>query len=656
LINISFTYRHIAVIILAFIFLSPDTSCQLIFHRYPGYLFQTAEDSLFLHQNEPVDSVKEEIKFSSDIDDTVKTRTNQFYDSLRTRTRKRRIAREIHDMIVVKRSADIEKSDTGKIAVVSETPFIEFDDMIIRNIQFKQLDVFGPTVEDTSRKAKQFYEKAGNRFHINTSEDILRKNLLIKPGERLDAYILADNERVIRSLPFIHDVKFLVDPVGASSDSVDIIVLAKDLWATGFGGDISDIGKGRLSLWSRNLFGTGHEEQLTIFWDDEEKTMMGYEELYRINNMAGSFINSEFRFTAKHGRQQFLADFRKEFFTPEIKYAGALRFENRNTSGNFELIDTTLLKVPYTASIYDFWIGRSIYLKKDRLIFRERSNLMFAGRIFSAYYHDRPEVSEDELYIFHNRHQFIGAAAISNQGYYKSRLVYRFGQTEDIPYGYLVQLIGGYEINEFKNRPYLGISASNGIYLKKRGGYLYNKFEMGGFFENRAVEQGIIRWRLRYFTPLFTYNRFNVRYFINFNYTEGIKRYAEEYITIRNKEGVYGLSSSLLKGTKKMTLNFEAVSFSPYYLLGFRFVFFSFVDLGLVGPSGKKIFDNPLYSGLGLGIRLRNERLVFNTLQLRVAFYPLVPEDSEWYFIQASGEQRLKLDKFYISDPKFIEF
>ena len=281
---------------------------------------------------------------------------------------------------------------------------------------------------------------------------------------------------------------------------------------------------------------------------------------------------------------------------------------------------------------------------------------MLAGRIFSTFYHERPEVSKDYLYVFHDRLQFIGSAALSNQGFYKSRLVYGFGPTEDIPFGYLVQLTGGFEINEFKNRPYFGISVSNGMYVRKRGGYLYSKFETGGYFMNRSVEQGTLSLTTKYFTPLFSYNRFKVRYFINFNYTSGIQRYPEEFVTIQNKEGVFGLTSNILKGTQKMTVNFEAVSFTPYYFLGFRFAIFGFVDMGLVGPAGKWIFDNSLYSGMGIGIRLRNERLVFNTLQLKFAFYPVLPEDSEWHFIQASGEQRLKMDNFYISVPKFIKY
>ncbi len=627
LINSFFTYQKTVFVILTLVFLSPDISCQYQFSR-------SADNSLLAL-----------------VDDTIHSRTDQFYDTLRNIAGKRRITREILDLIIVKPS-----QENGKIAMVSETPYIEYDNKIIRSIRFKQLDVFGPTIKDTTLQAKRFYEQTSNRLHINTSRNILQKNLLFKAGDRLDVYTLADNERIIRALPYINDVRILVKEIQPSSDSVDVIIITKDLWSFGFGFDMSGVNKGRLSIWDRSLFGFGREQENTVFWDGDKKPLLGYEGIYRINNLAGSFINTEFRFKSSHGTQQYLADFQRSFFTPEIKYAGGFRFENKETIEDIELIDTTWLKVSYANSNYDFWIGRSFHLSKDNLILRKRSNLMLAGRIFSIFYQERPKVSKDYLYVFHDRLQFIGSVALSNQGFYKSRLVYGFGPTEDIPFGYLVQLTGGFEINEFKNRPYFGISVSNGMYVRKRGGYLYSKFETGGYFMNRSVEQGTLSLTTKYFTPLFSYNRFKVRYFINFNYTSGIQRYPEEFVTIQNKEGVFGLTSNILKGTQKMTVNFEAVSFTPYYFLGFRFAIFGFVDMGLVGPGGKWIFDNSLYSGMGIGIRLRNERLVFNTLQLKFAFYPVLPEDSEWHFIQASGEQRLKMDNFYISVPKFIKY
>lgn len=652
LINSFFTYQKTVFVILTLVFLSPDISCQFQFPSAEENAFSSpVYHTIYDNHAELIESAGLRNGYFSNVDDTILSKTDQFYDTLRNIAGKRRITREILDLIIVKPS-----QENGNIAMVSETPYIEYDNKIIRSIRFKQLDVFGPTITDTTLQAKRSYEKTGNRLHIHTSRNILQKNLLFKTGDRLNVYTLADNERIIRALPYINDVKILVKEIHPSSDSVDVIIITKDLWSFGFGFDLSGINKGRLSVWDRNLFGFGREQQNTVFWDADKKPLLGYEGIYRINNLAGSFINTEFRFMSFQGTQQYLADFQRSFFTPEIKYAGGFRFENIKTIKDIQLFDTTLLKTPYANSNYDFWIGSSFHIKKDNRILRERTNIMFAGRIFSIFYHVRPEVSKDYLYVFHDRLQFIGSAALSNQGFYKSRLIYGFGPTEDIPFGYLVQLTGGFEINEYKNRPYLGLSVSNGMYLKKRGGYLYNKFELGGFLRNRAVEQGILGLTTKYFTPLFSYNRFKVRYFINFNYTAGIHRYPEEFVTIQNKEGLFGLTSDILKGTQKMTINFEAVTFTPYYFLGFRFALFGFVDMGLVGPGKKWIFDNSLYSGMGVGIRLRNERLVFNTLQLKFTYYPVIPEDSEWHFIQASGEQRLMMDNFYISVPKFIEY
>jgi hypothetical protein len=629
--NSFLTYRKITIVLLALAFIGHVTSSQDIVSQSPE------KDLSF--------------DYYYSVDDTIHSKIDHIYDTIRSMADKRKFTKEILDLIIVTPSRE-----NGNIAMLSETPYIDYNNKIIRHIEFKQLSVFGPTVEDTSIQAKRFYEKTGNRLHINTSKNILKKNLLFKPGDRLNAYTLADNERLIRALPYIHDVKILVKPTQPPSDSVDIVVLTKDVWSIGFGLELSGINQGRLGIWHRNLFGFGREEQNTIFWDADKTPVLGYEGIYRINNLAGSFINSEFLFMSNHGTQQYLADFQRSFFTPEIKYAGGFRFENKKTTEDIEIIDTTFAGVPYSYSSYDFWIGRSFNLKKDNLAFQKRTNLMFAGRIFSIFYHDRPEVSENYLYDFQDRLQLIGSAGISNQGYYQSRLVHEFGKTEDIPYGYLIQITGGYEINEFKDRPYFDISISNGMYVRKRGGYLYTKLEMGGFFKNRSVEQGTIGLTAKYFTPLFSLNRYKVRYFIDFNYTEGIKRYRGEFVTIQNKEGLIGLTSIMLNGIQKMTLNLEAVTFTPYYFTGFRLVVFAFTDMGLVGPGAKCIFSNSLYSGFGLGIRLRNEKLVFNTIQIRFAFYPLVPENSEWHFIQASGEQEQKMDNFFISDPKLIKY
>ena len=60
-------------------------------------------------------------------------------------------------------------------------------------------------------------------------------------------------------------------------------------------------------------------------------------------------------------------------------------------------------------------------------------------------------------------------------------------------------------------------------------------------------------------------------------------------------------------------------------VLNFQSALFSFVDLGLVGPSNESIFRQKYYAGVGVGLRIRNENLVFKTIQLRLAYYPNLP-------------------------------
>ena len=88
----------------------------------------------------------------------------------------------------------------------------------------------------------------------------------------------------------------------------------------------------------------------------------------------------------------------------------------------------------------------------------------------------------------------------------------------------------------------------------------------------------------------------------------------------------------------------------------FRFLFFGFGDLGLIGPENRSIFSNKLYSGIGIGVRVRNENLVFKTFQIKFAFYPTVPNDILPYYINISGENYQKITNFDPAVPYIIDF
>jgi hypothetical protein len=125
---------------------------------------------------------------------------------------------------------------------------------------------------------------------------------------------------------------------------------------------------------------------------------------------------------------------------------------------------------------------------------------------------------------------------------------------------------------------------------------------------------------------------------------------------MNDQYGIRGLKSETLIGTQKLSMNLESVMFSPLYILGFRFSTFGFFDFGFIGSEERSIFNQQMYSGLGIGLRVKNENLLINTFQLRFAFYPLEPERSNRFSIDVSDVPSASFTDFTVKSPHAITF
>ena len=280
---------------------------------------------------------------------------------------------------------------------------------------------------------------------------------------------------------------------------------------------------------------------------------------------------------------------------------------------------------------------------------------MLATRYVKKQFYQRPLVNEVTFYEFHNRSYLISSISLTQQRFYRSNLIYSFGRTEDIPHGMLINLTAGPEFNEFGNRIYLGSSISHGGLIGNLG-YLYSKVEFGGFLDEvDHINQGVLNTNLYYFSNLFIINRFKVRHFLKFQYTRGMNRYLDEFVTINDKYGIRGFKDEQVTGLQKFVTNYEAVSFSPYYFFGFRFAFFGFLDFGFIS-SEEPLLKSKLHSGYGFGVRIKNERLVFETIQIRLGYFPTLSDDLFPFRVDFSGEKKLNPNNFYVTKPDLVKF
>jgi hypothetical protein len=577
---------------------------------------------------------------------------DDFYDSLANKNYKNKLTKAALNLLIVN------QPNTGKFIGIenlrNEEYFKLYTGKIIRKIEILKLDVFGPTLSNPLQHASGWIEKAGNKTHTNSRDFIIKNNLFFAPGDKIDPAQLVDNERLLRELDYIKDASIEIAEISGNNDMVDILVITKDVYSAGIYLDLYNSSSGAFEIYENNIAGIGHRFLTSLYWSSIETIPLGYSFKYRIGNIGNTFIKSNLEYTNSFFTEKYGVNFTRKFVSYNTKWAGKLSIEKTTTIRDIKKTDTTLTDVDLEYFTHDFWLGKSFLIKTSNLKFGNRTRLVLGFRYIYNNFLEGPEVSERYNFQFHNNQIALGSIAFARQKHYKSNLIYNFGKTEDVPIGTLIQFNTGIEKDEFYKRLYFGLKYQNGNYYPKIG-YLNINAELGGYSYNSRLEQGAIKIKTQAISNLFYFNQIKLRNFLSASYTTGINRFSDEQVYL-NSNNIWGLESTYLFGMQKLSFNSELVAFSRIHIYNFKFIFFGFADMGMIGPENETIFKQKLYSGVGLGLRIRNENLVFKTFQIRFAFYPNVPVDSEHFYFLLSGENYQKPVNYEPTAPSTIVF
>ncbi|MDP3644552.1 MAG: hypothetical protein Q8S54_15340 [Bacteroidota bacterium] len=549
----------------------------------------------------------------------VKNNPEIFYDSLEVRASRHKITKWLYDWMI--RSEN--KTDSSNL--LSYEYYKTFENKTIGSITIKSLDVFGPDFTDTSKTTGIWIEQMANKLHSKSNLSVIRKNLWIKEGQPLDPNLLMDNERLLRSLPYLKDVRIIIKSRQFNNDLVDILILTKDVFSFGLSGNLGDIKHGEIGIYDKNILGIGHEIGTKLIAHTYKTPHIGIEAYYAINNLKGNFINFSTGYANNFLRKGFFVSFERDFLRPRSVYAGGLTVLRNFSSDRLNLNDFVRVDFPLNYLFLDSWYGRRLMLGINPG--DSRFQMTLSGRIRYASFYDRPLPDLNNNQFFANSTFYLGSLSFSKRSYVRDYLVYSYGITEDIPKGYLHELVFGYDRNEFGERWYSHVYLSTGNLFINKPYYFFSSFGLGTFWKPDGVEQGMADFKINFISPLFNIWNVRTRQFIKLNYTLGINRFEIEDLLLRNRDGIRGFGSKLGKGKQRVTLNVENVFFQERAILNFQTAFFSFFDVGIVGPDDQSIFKQSYYAGVGLGLRIRNENLIFKTIQIRLAFYPNHPSD-----------------------------
>ncbi|MBX2964434.1 MAG: hypothetical protein KF687_18140 [Cyclobacteriaceae bacterium] len=535
----------------------------------------------------------------------------------------------------------------------STDPFIEFSGRIIRNIYIENIG-FEKSIYDSTKKVSAMVTKLSNTLHVDTRASTLRKHLFVEENKPLNPYKLADNERFLRDTDFILDSRIIIIPVDGT-DSVDITVVTRDVFSIGaqVGGSFPT--RPKFTIYDANLDGRAQRLEFTTLIDQNRSPTAGYSLFYRKSSIFGSLANLSLGYTqintgrsiGEESEHALIGRLDRPLVSPYSRLAGGLEV-SRNWSENVYRAPDSLFR-SYQYSILDGWVGYNFGVNK---VLTNRSRTFLAFRYFDGAYQDQPEQQEfREERIYNNGRAYLSEFTYYRQDFYRTRYVFGFGRTEDVPYGISVGVTGGYVTQLLTGRPYLGIRF-NYSKASPKGNFYRLVTNTGVYYRNNKFEDAAIQLGALYATRVLNIGSFKMRNYFSATYTEIFNHRVIDWLYL-DRNTIPGFRRDDLEANNRLAIQAQTVLFSPWTFIGFRlapFAGINWVYLQCLTCDGR--FKD--FSGLSLGLRARNENLIFGTFELKATYIPTNAEGVSDFVVSFRQNIRIKSTASFVKAPSLV--
>ncbi|MFN4007077.1 MAG: hypothetical protein ACK4HE_06160 [Chitinophagaceae bacterium] len=526
-------------------------------------------------------------------------------------------------------------------AVASEHPAQKHTGKFIRHIFFSQVP-YGGSIFDTIKRSNAL-QRMIDEIHINTRKDALRSFLFLKKGDVLDVYALQDNERLLRDLPFIQDAKIETFTT-IYPDSVDLIITTKDVFS--IGGDVRRISKNfaAANLYDQNFLGRAQRLQFGFLYDEKRTPTLAGEMSYTKYNIANTFIALQLRHAATAnstllgGLYDRVTEINanRGLYTTKATWAGGFRLAQHTSVGNGRAADT--LSYKYTTG--DVWYGVNLGARKKQYNDSSYRNSKFiALRYFERRFVYLPNVQNNKFpQTFYNQQQLLAEFSLFNINFRRSNFIYGFGRTEDIPYGLNHRFTVGVNNYQHVKRFYIGVDVQK-IMLMQSGAFTSIRLAAGANKSEQQWEDNTFFTDVSYTSKLITRHNCYMRNIISANIAFISNRTQLLPLNINNPYGIQDLRSDTILGNKRIKLEAQNLLFTKWNLFGFNIGFVNFIEWSLIAEESKQVFGGDGFGALGTGLRVRNEALVFGTIEAKLRWFPRVVTGNAFSFTLTSNLQ-----------------
>jgi outer membrane protein assembly factor BamA len=487
---------------------------------------------------------------------------------------------------------------------VPEDDVLERSGAVIGAVRFHRVNVFDPSID--AENTALF--RLANTIHVVTRESTVASKLLFHPGDRYDAKLVKETERILRSHDYLRDARIV--PIAYHDGIVDVEVTTEDTWTLkpeikfGRSGGKNSSGIG---VEERNIFGTGGHLALKATSDvDRTSRFIEYGD--------SSFAGTRWQVGAlvadnSDGYAQVL-DVARPFYSLDTRWAAGIRLRNEKRVDSVYDFGSVVEQFETHEREATAFAGWSAGVA-GRWTTRWTGGVTFDERRSGALVSDNPGavLPPDRRLIY----PWIGVELIEDD-FRLTRNHDQIGRTEDLRLGWHARIRLGAStraLGSDRNALVFDASASKGVEPGQAQTLLWSAAATGRL-GNDGLENTLFSVAARYYlrqTPRRTL-------FVGLGADRGVDLDVNKQLTLGGDTGLRGYPLRYRTGQGRWLMTIEERAFTDWY--PFRMftvggaVFYDMGDTwgGNIVPAvpAPTSTNHGILKDVGFGLRLGNSR------------------------------------------------
>lgn len=517
-----------------------------------------------------------------------------------------------------------------------------------------------------SINGSKFLARTANKLHDFTKDNTIRKNLFFHENEYLNPLVIAYNEKWLRDLPYIQDARIIAFPLLNDSNSVDLYVITKDVFPFGGSLQLKNAKAYDASASVENINDMGNAISITHNFDINRKEKAGWGINYISRNILGSFIDINMGATSLENNYANLETSASNVYvrgglpllSPLSKWTGGFewsRSQNKNVFPNKWGDSLYNANLKYDRTHFDAWVGYQLF-NKPWSFNKDNYRHFLQYRFLDNQFKDRPK--EYLLQIDKNYQNVIAnlfSYTLFKQEIIRTQYLYGFGRNEDLPTGKSLTITAGDYQRENEKLPYLGITLETYKQLKNES-FRHLILSTGSSYANKEIVDFKLLANFEKISRLhYLESGYKYRSILSLSFAETLKNKFNDALLINSIYGIPQLSKERIRGGTRLSANWESIWYNSKSIYGFRQSPFVFANITYIRTVGAPIENGDIYSAIGAGSRIRNESLVFGTVEIKGFYFPRTNLQLSPWNVSITTNLKFKYNSNLLSKPDFVQ-